>query len=509
MPKRMHGGDQDGLHVPNPHYAQSTFTGPEIGTTPYMRKSADRKAYGMHEPTSTTDLRSSVTPPRHYLSEPVEYLPVPHGAPDGVPVGMRHDPGYGPMPVVPHGDPHIAMDMPMPVPYPMNARDRTTQSRPRAPGTRAISPHGVPENYEMRPPPRHMLPHGVYMADMLGVPVSKRDRKRREVLDRLEHARWEGLENRDALFHEAYASLTATYQTLLTHPSHVREYSIAVADLTLDRNAALREIALDHAFRKERSEMTYAAEHTKLEDEARLAKRSVKDKLFQVLENRKRRLCEEKEGGELTSDSFLESSQRPHSTRQLRNKSGTGAAPTIMLSQSSHLGQDEESDAHTQALSVAVAQLLHWTEADAAAAISDASASVQSDDRALPVTTSNGDTMALSLHTAFSSHTSLLAGVNMSMAAAATAQAVKTKKKGPKTSHGQIMANAERTIHADEEESASPTGQHPSTPFLSTGGGRLRWDTAKCLSQLTGAKDIEIESDLINIHKVGHKRRRK
>ncbi|WFD44410.1 hypothetical protein MPSI1_003078 [Malassezia psittaci] len=509
MPKRIHGGDQDGLHPPNTHYAHSTLTGPETSATPYMRKSGNMPAYGMHEPTSSKNLRSSVTPPRHYISEPVEYIPVPHGAPDGVPVGMHHDPAYGPMPVVPHGDPHIAMDMQMPISYPMGTRDRTNQSRPRAPATRPMSPRGMHENYEMRPHPRHVLPHGVYMADMPGMPVSKRDRKRREVLDRLEHARWEGLENRDALFHEAYASLTSTYQTLLTHPSHVREYSIAVADLTLDRNATLREIALDHAFRRERSETTYAAEHTKLDDEARLAKRSVKDKLLQVVENRKRRLREEKEGGELASESLLESSQRTHSTRQLRNKPGTGAAPTMMLSQSSNLAQDEESDAHTQALSVAVAQLLHWTEADAAAAISDASTSAQSDHRTLPVTTSNGDTIALSLPTAFSSHTSLLAGVNMSMAAAATAQAVKTKKKGSKTSHAQTMANAERTIHADEDESATPTGLQPSTPFLSTGGGRLRWDTAKCLSQLTGAKDIEVESDLINIHKVGHKRRRK
>lgn len=43
---------------------------------------------------------------------------------------------------------------------------------------------------------------------------------------------------------------------------------------------------------------------------------------------------------------------------------------------------------------------------------------------------------------------------------------------------------------------------------MSTGGGRLRWDTSKCLSQLTSAKDFEVESDLINIRKIGGKRRR-
>ena len=94
-------------------------------------------------------------------------------------------------------------------------------------------------------------------------------------------------------------------------------------------------------------------------------------------------------------------------------------------------------------------------------------------------------------------------------AARAAANASKNKKKGAKPTHAQVLANAERTAHGDEDESSTSTGQGPTTPFLSTGGGRLRWDTAKCLSQLTGAKDIEVESDLINIHKIGHKRRRR
>ena len=40
-------------------------------------------------------------------------------------------------------------------------------------------------------------------------------------------------------------------------------------------------------------------------------------------------------------------------------------------------------------------------------------------------------------------------------------------------------------------------------------GGRLRWDVGKSLLSLTSAKDYEIESDLINIRKIGGKRRRR
>lgn len=44
---------------------------------------------------------------------------------------------------------------------------------------------------------------------------------------------------------------------------------------------------------------------------------------------------------------------------------------------------------------------------------------------------------------------------------------------------------------------------------LAIGTGRLRWEPGKSVGQLTSAKDIEIESDLINIRKTGNKRRRR
>lgn len=44
---------------------------------------------------------------------------------------------------------------------------------------------------------------------------------------------------------------------------------------------------------------------------------------------------------------------------------------------------------------------------------------------------------------------------------------------------------------------------------LAIGTGRLRWDQGKSVGQLTSAKDIEIESDLISIRKTGNKRRRR
>lgn len=457
--------------------------------------------YAVHEPPMPV---RPASPSMRFAQEPVEYIPVPRGAPDVLPPPMHDDLARAPM--LPPHEMHVPMDVPLHA-LPPRARERPPP--PPVPVPLPPSPRRVHASVHSRShAPRGAPP--APMAEMHGASASKRDRKRKEVLDRLDRTHWEGIENREAVFQETYVALTSTYHALLTNPTHVREFAIAMADRTLDRNAALREVALYHAFRMERSQSTFAAERAKVDDEARLAKRSVRDKLLHVIEDRKRRLRDEKEGGEFAADFLLEPSQRQHSTRQLRNKGGASAAPAMRLARYSALGLDEEGAASTQALSTAVAQLLHWSDLDASAAI--AAASAKGDVRALPVATARGDTFELPLHEAFASQTSLLAGVNLSMAAAAAsaaANASKNKKKGAKPTHAQVLANAERTAHGDEDESSTSTGQGPTTPFLSTGGGRLRWDTAKCLSQLTGAKDIEVESDLINIHKIGHKRRRR
>lgn len=64
----------------------------------------------------------------------------------------------------------------------------------------------------------------------------------------------------------------------------------------------------------------------------------------------------------------------------------------------------------------------------------------------------------------------------------------------------------------DEEGSRSMAAAAAAAVAAATmlnGSGRLRWDQGKSVGQLTSAKDIEIESDLINIRKVGNKRRRR
>ncbi|KDN38573.1 hypothetical protein K437DRAFT_251225 [Tilletiaria anomala UBC 951] len=154
---------------------------------------------------------------------------------------------------------------------------------------------------------------------------SKRDKKRREVIDRMHRVHWDTLENRDVLYQELQMALSNSYATLLASPSHFRTYNLAMARLTLERDAELRQSALLHAYKVESARQQHESEMNKIEEEARVAKKNVREQLMKMVEERRRKLKEEKENGEIAMDSFIEQAQRSHPTRSLRNKAHGGS----------------------------------------------------------------------------------------------------------------------------------------------------------------------------------------
>ncbi|PKI82825.1 hypothetical protein MVES1_003705 [Malassezia vespertilionis] len=468
---------------------------------------------GMYPPMHERPMMHPNSPPRQFPPgpmryahaqepmEPMDYMPMHPGGPPmlsarGRPPPLREDMRAQMMSPLPE-------PMPMPVPVDM----------PRAPMRERVSRHAPI-------PPAPLSPPRAGTANLGAPPIaygapdapsaSKRDRKRKEVLEKIERMHWEGMENRDAAYHEQYMSLSSTYHALLMQPSMVREYTIQLADSGLQRNETIRAIELYHVFLMERSQHTNAMERQKVEDEARIAKRNAREKLLHVIENRKQRLREEKDGGEFAADFLLDPSLRQQSTRQLRNK-GPGAASTRPIRHALH-EEDEVPTTGVHGIVLAVAQLLGWPEQEAAMAIAAAANTNSLDEHehdALLVACVGPEdqTMRLSLMETFGSQASLLSGVNLTMqAAAAAANASKNKKKGAQKPTAQVFA-ADRAV--DDDDATTGTGVNVTSTFIPSGSGRLRWDTAKCLSQLTGAKDFEVESDLINIHKIGTKRRRR
>jgi hypothetical protein len=73
---------------------------------------------------------------------------------------------------------------------------------------------------------------------------------------------------------------------------------MALHRLTLERDAQLRQSALLHAHQVDSARMAFEQERNKVEDEARNSKKLVREKLLAAVEDRRRRLREDKEGGE-------------------------------------------------------------------------------------------------------------------------------------------------------------------------------------------------------------------
>lgn len=73
---------------------------------------------------------------------------------------------------------------------------------------------------------------------------------------------------------------------------------MALHRLNLERDDQLRQSALLHAHQVDSARMAYEQEKNKVEDEARTAKKAVREKLLAAVEERRRRLREDKESGE-------------------------------------------------------------------------------------------------------------------------------------------------------------------------------------------------------------------
>ena len=100
------------------------------------------------------------------------------------------------------------------------------------------------------------------------------------------------------LYNDMQQALAATSSVLLLSPSLSRPYLLALYRLTLERDAQLRQSALLHAHQVDSARMAYEQERNKVEDEARNSKKAVREKLLAAVEDRRRRLREDKEGGE-------------------------------------------------------------------------------------------------------------------------------------------------------------------------------------------------------------------
>ncbi|GAA6058516.1 hypothetical protein JCM10212_006955 [Sporobolomyces blumeae] len=180
---------------------------------------------------------------------------------------------------------------------------------------------------------------------------SKRDKRRREMVDRVQRLHEDTVARRDRVFHELSQIYARTADELLPPPVFpISDPSVPVSQLppsvactdplfpdmfptpylfslhrlSLERANRQLEIRLFHTHQVASARRLYDAEVERIEDEYEMATKGVVDRLLEGVEERRRRLMDEKEGEGVALDSILDP-QRTHGTRRMRGGGPKGA----------------------------------------------------------------------------------------------------------------------------------------------------------------------------------------
>ncbi|GAA5922742.1 Sds3p [Sporobolomyces koalae] len=173
---------------------------------------------------------------------------------------------------------------------------------------------------------------------------SKRDKRRREMTDRVQRLHEDTVARRDRVYHELSQIYARTADELLPPPvfpisdpavpvsrlppsvactdplfpdMFPTQFLFSLHQLSMERANRQLEIRLFHTHQVASARRSYDAEVERIEDEYEGATKGVVERLLEAVEDRRRKLMEEKEGEGGSTDAFLDP-QRTHGTRRMR-----------------------------------------------------------------------------------------------------------------------------------------------------------------------------------------------
>ncbi|GAA5909210.1 hypothetical protein JCM6882_003765 [Rhodosporidiobolus microsporus] len=180
----------------------------------------------------------------------------------------------------------------------------------------------------------------------------KRERRRRDMVERVTRLQEDTVRRRDQVFHDLSEIFARTADELLPPPvfptsdlsipvgqlppslpftdpvipdMHPIPYLFSLHRLSMERANQQVAVRLFHQHQVAAARRLYDAEVERIEDEYEAATKSVVERLLEGVEERRRRLAEEKEGEGVTIDTFLET-QRTHGTRRKGGNSRVGGS---------------------------------------------------------------------------------------------------------------------------------------------------------------------------------------
>ncbi|ORX39331.1 hypothetical protein BD324DRAFT_619272 [Kockovaella imperatae] len=146
---------------------------------------------------------------------------------------------------------------------------------------------------------------------------SKRDRKRRETINKIEMLHDESWRNRDEKFATLYKDYHNENRAVNSQPPTSSQYYLRLYPRTVERDALLESAEVDYQYKAGQAKRMYESERETIERQYWDARDQVRQRLLQAIEERRRKLREEKEGGDVVSETLLEAQIRPRPSRRM------------------------------------------------------------------------------------------------------------------------------------------------------------------------------------------------
>ncbi|CAI2165496.1 1988_t:CDS:10 [Funneliformis geosporum] len=144
----------------------------------------------------------------------------------------------------------------------------------------------------------------------------KKEKKRQEILDRIEKLQKEFINKKDEIFKDSIRQIDYDIRTMRegTHP----EYEERLQQLIDKREQTLEKARFYRDYRLGCVERMFDAEKRQVEDDYMLEKQGLKEQMLADMDERRKKLKEDYESFDITSDAAMDGNPRYHPQRKLR-----------------------------------------------------------------------------------------------------------------------------------------------------------------------------------------------
>ncbi|WVO15406.1 hypothetical protein L204_103064 [Cryptococcus depauperatus] len=155
---------------------------------------------------------------------------------------------------------------------------------------------------------------------------SKRDRKRRETINKIELLHEESWKTKEEKFSQKYKEYHMENKAVNSQPPTSAKYLLRAYPVSVERDARLEAAEEEYQYKISQARKMYEQERETIEAQYWEARDQVRQRLLGAIEERRKRLREEKEGGEIVTETLLEADVRKPKRRTFFIQSDNASA---------------------------------------------------------------------------------------------------------------------------------------------------------------------------------------